>query len=86
MKKEEVRGELTREPFVPLRLYLTDGRTFDVPFRQVAHMLGYGVLVLIGADIKAHTAKGYDRFAFEQIERIEPLPSKPSRGRRRKAS
>ena len=79
-------SELTREPFVPLRLHLTNGRTFDVPFRQVAHMVHRGVLVLIGLKEGTHSAQGYDRFAYEQIEKIEPLPTKPSRGRRRKAS
>jgi hypothetical protein len=83
MLKEEVRAELNREPFVPLRLYLTNGKTFDVPFRDVAHLLGYGVLVLIGLKKGTHLAKGYERFTFEQIERIE---QRPSSRRRKKAS
>jgi hypothetical protein len=85
MEKEAVRRELTRDPFIPIRLHLTDGRTFDVPVPGVAHMMAYGLLVMIGADVKARTAEGYDQFPFDRISRIEPLPFKSS-GRRRKAS
>ena len=83
MQKEQVRNELNREPFVPLRLYLTDGRKFDVPFRDVAHMLSYGLLVFIGMKEGTRQAKSYDRFGFDQIERIEQRPpGKIARARR----
>ena len=74
MLKEEVRDELTRKPFVQLRLHLETGKTFDVPFREVAHMLGYGVLVFIGLKKGTHQARAYDRFGFDQIARIERRP------------
>jgi hypothetical protein len=86
MDKEAIRNQIMREPFIPFRLYLANGRTFDVPFRQVARIVSSGLLVFIGLKVGTHSAEGYDRFAFEQIEKIGPLPSKPSRGRRRKAS
>jgi hypothetical protein len=85
MLKDDVQAELRREPFVPLRLHLTGGRTFDVPFREVAHLLGYGVLVLVGLKQGTHRAKRYDRFTFEEIERIEQRPAL-GKGKRRKAS
>jgi hypothetical protein len=84
MEKDQVRAELKREPFIPLRNRLTDGRKFDVPFRDVARFLTYGVLVFIGMKEGTRQAKSYDRFGFDQIERIEPLPAKKNpRGRRR---
>ena len=86
MQKEEVRAELTREPFVPLRLHLKDGKTFDIPFRDVAHVLGYGVLVFIGLKEGTHQAKAYDRFSFENIVRIERRPKRGMDRRRKKAS
>jgi len=85
MDKEAVRSELTREPFIPFRLHLTDGRTFDVRDPKIAHIMAYGLLIMIGADVKARTAKGYDQFPFDRISRVEPLPQKPER-RSRKAS
>lgn len=86
MLKEAVRAELNREPFVPLRIHLQNGKHYDVPFRQVAHMLGYGVLVLIGLKQGSVQAKGYDRFPFDHITRIEKLSTGGSSRRRRKAS
>jgi hypothetical protein len=86
MDKEAVRAELSREPFVPLRLHLTNGKTFDIPFRDAAHILSYGVLVFIGMKEGTRSAKGYDRFHFENIERIELLSKWGRGGRRKKAS
>jgi len=86
MQKEEVRAELTREPFVPLRLHPKDGKTFDIPFRDVAHMLGYGVLVFIGLEESTHQTKSHDRFSFENIVRIEHRPKRGTDRRRTKAS
>jgi hypothetical protein len=83
MQKEEVKAERAREPFIPLRFHLTTGKKFDVPFREVAHLLGYGVLVLIGLKKGTQRAKTFDRFAFEQIARID---HRPSNRRRKKAS
>ena len=84
MLMDEVIHELDRNPFVPLRLHLQDGRTMKIPFRASAHILGtWGVLVLIGMKEGTRTAKGYDRCPFDYIVRIEKLP----KGRaRRKAS
>jgi len=86
VQKEEIKAELTREPFVPFRLHLSDGRTFDVPFREVAHMTPSGVLVFIGLKEGTHRAEGYDRFGFDHVVRIEPRPTRGKGKRRKKAS
>ena len=85
MLKEEIKTLLNRDPFVPLRLHLRNGKTFDVQFREVAHLLSFGLLVLIGLKQGTHQAKTYDRFAFDDIVRIEPRPMRGG-GRRKKAS
>ena len=83
MLKEQVQTMLERDPFVPLRIHLQDGRKFDVSHRDAARFLGYGVLVFIGLEEGSRQAKGYDRFPFERIERIEELPAggRPRRSR-----
>lgn len=86
MQKEDVREELEREPFVPLRIHLKSGKRYDIPHNRVAHFLGYGVLVFIGLKENSVQAKGYDRFPFEEIERIEQRPAKSNGQKRRKAS
>ena len=84
MLKEQVRAELGREPFVPLRLHLRNGATFDILFRDVARILSFGLLVFIGLKPGTRQAQSYDRFAFDDIVRIEQRPARS--GRRRKAS
>ena len=84
MQKDDIRAELNREPFVPLRLHLRNGKTFDIPFRDVAHIVFSGLLVLIGLKEGTRSAKGYDRFAFDDIHRIERRPTRG--GKRKKAS
>jgi hypothetical protein len=67
-------------------LHLKGGKTFDIPFPEMYRMLGYGVLVFIGLKPGTHRAKGFDRFNFENIDRIEQLPKRGGSRRRKKAS
>jgi hypothetical protein len=83
MLKEDVRMILARAPFTPYRIHLLNGKHYDVDHRDVAHFLGYGVLVFIGLKEGTHQAKGYDRFPFDHIVRIE---DRPVVRRRKKAS
>lgn len=85
MERDDVRMQLTRDPFVPLRIYLAGGKSFDVPFPEVAHLLGHGLLVLKGLKRGTHQAKGFDVFGFDRIIRIEQRPAARP-GNRRKAS
>jgi hypothetical protein len=84
MQKEEVQSVIAHEPFEPYRIHLQNGKHYDVLHRDVARYLGYGVLVFIGLKEGTHSAKGYDRFGFDEIVRIEQRPSRG--GRRKKAS
>jgi hypothetical protein len=86
MMKEKVQTLLQCEPFAPLRIHLVNGESIDVPFRDAARLLSYGVLVFIGLKEGSRQAKDYDRFGFEQIARIEQRPTRGSAGRRKKAS
>lgn len=86
MTIEEVKMELLREPFVPFRVHLNNGKKYDVPFRDAARLLTYGFLVFIGMKEGTHSSKGYDRFPYEWIVRIEHRPAKKARSSRKKAS
>ena len=85
MLRDQIEAELAREPFVPLRLHLRGGKTFDIPFRDVARVLPFGLLVFVGLKRGTRQASGYDRFAFDNIVRIEQRPGRDGQ-RRRKAS
>jgi hypothetical protein len=84
MNREEVKAVVEREPFRPYRIHLGQRKQYDVLHRDAARFLGYGVLVFIGLKEGTHQAKGYDRFPFERIDRIENLVKHA--GRRKKAS
>jgi hypothetical protein len=36
LRPESLRDELHRQPFVPLRIYLTDGKTYDIRHPEMA--------------------------------------------------
>jgi len=81
MLKDDVKAIMDREPFRPFAFHLVNGKRYKVKTPEAARFLGYAVLFFIGHKEGTRQAKGYDRFTFEQIERIEELPSN---GRRRK--
>jgi hypothetical protein len=71
MTIDEVETELLREPFVPFRVHLDNGKRYDIAFREAARLLTFGFLVFIGKKEGTHRAEGYDRFPYEQIVKIE---------------
>jgi hypothetical protein len=84
MDKDSVVKELDREPYVPLRLRLSDGRLVDVPFRHVAVPLKQHLLVFKGVKTKtSRQATGYDVLGYQLIERVEPRRASGGRGRRK---
>jgi hypothetical protein len=68
MTSEDVRSELDREPFRPLRLHLVSGKTVDVMAHGQAYMLQNSVMIVPDAQ-----ADRYDIVALRNIERLEQL-------------
>jgi hypothetical protein len=80
MTTEDMKQELERDPFVPLRLHLASGKTVDIPYANTA-WVRQNTLVLVHPLAKGSAAIGdYDVIALRLIERIEPAAA----GRRRK--
>jgi hypothetical protein len=86
MVKEDINSEMTRDPFVPFRVHLRDGRKISVPFPEIAHLFNWGMLVFIGMKKGTRTAKSYDRFPYDHIVKIEKLRPPRTGQRRKKAS
>jgi hypothetical protein len=84
MTKEEIRSALEQQPFVPLRIYRSNRKRYDVPVQDAARVLRDAVIVMLGVKPGSRRASGYDVFPFDQVVKIEPRHSKPVR--RRKAS
>lgn len=70
MTSKDLQAELTKDPFVPLRLHLVSGKTIDVPSAGIAWMMQNTVLIFQDATPSRMQAKGYDVIAFRNIERI----------------
>ena len=73
MTSEDVKQELERDPFVPLRLHLASGKTIDVPFPNTA-WVRQNTLVIVHPLRRGTVEIGnYDVVALRLIERIEQL-------------
>jgi hypothetical protein len=80
LQAEEIYRMLQPKPFQPVRVYLKDGQTYDIKFRELVIV---GVTFLdIGIPEAGETKPIYDYVVtvpLEEIDRIERLtPSTPS--------
>ena len=73
MTPEDVKQELEREPFAPLRLHLSSGQKIDVPYPNTAWVRQNTLLIV--HPLRRGTAEigNYDVIALRLIERIEQL-------------
>jgi hypothetical protein len=67
---EDLRSELEKQPFVPLRMHLVSGKTLDIASQDAAWMLQNSVLVF---HIPHNKESGYDVVALRNIERLEQV-------------
>ena len=73
MTEENLRDELNRDPFVPVRLHLASGKTVDINRQGVAWPLSNRLLIFINAAARGVGAENYDIVSYQNIERIQPL-------------
>jgi hypothetical protein len=73
MTSKDLEAELTRDPFVPLRLHMVSGKTLDVPSSGIAFLLQNALLVFQNPRPNRVRADGYDVISFRNIERVEQL-------------
>ena len=83
MRPQQIQAHLRKQPFVPFRLFLSDGSSYDVRHPEMAAVSRAEVVV--GLDV--HNGDVPDRFAYcdpVHVVRIEPLDSTKPRRRRTK--
>lgn len=73
MTSEDMKQELEREPFVPLRLHLASGQTMDIRYPQTAWVRQNTLLIVHPLAAKTAAIGGYDVIALRLIERIEQI-------------
>ena len=72
MRPESIRDELHRQPFVPLRLHLTDGKTYDI--RHPEMIIVTSREVYVGREETSPDsgiAKGLDLVSLLHVVRVE---------------
>jgi hypothetical protein len=85
MDLPELRDALHRSPFVPIRLYVSGGETFDIRHPELC-MAGIRAAI-IGFPAQGETEPAFDRYTvidLRHIIRLEPLetpqPAGPGNG------
>ena len=73
MTEENIREDLNREPFVPVRLHLVSGKTFDITRQGIAWPLSNRLLVFVNAIDRGVGADTYYIISYQNVERIQPL-------------
>ena len=74
MRPEDLLNDLRKQPFQPLRLTLTDGRTYDVHHPELA-LVGRSI-VLIGLERPGDPDPVFDRHvtvSLRHILQVEPI-------------
>ena len=82
MAPQEIRKALTERPFMPFRLHISDGSTFDVLDSADAYVDLLAVLVGTDPDDESGLFRKRVRISPNHVTRIEPLPerqAKPSK-------
>ncbi len=67
---EDLRSELEKQPFIPLRMHLVSGKTLDIAAQDAAWMLQNSVLIF---HIPHSKESGYDLISLLNIERLEQV-------------
>ena len=75
MTSEDIRSEIEKEPFIPLRLHLVSGKTVDVTIKGQVEMLQNAILVF-QRDSGPDGETLYDVIALRNIERLEQIGSR----------
>ena len=73
MTSEDLKQELERDPFVPLRLHLSSGQTIDITQARTAWLRQNTMLIVHPLARNTSLIGNYDVIALRLIERIETL-------------
>jgi hypothetical protein len=73
MTSENVRHEIERTPFMPLRLHLSSGKIRDIFDPATAWLQRNALLIVHRLRPGSQQIGGYDVIAFDAIERIQQM-------------
>ena len=73
MRPEEIRERLRRQPFVPIRVHITGGKTYDISHPENIIIGRSRVDIGVGGDPAAGVVDHVDYVSLLHIVRIEDL-------------
>ena len=73
MTPEHLDKELSREPFIPLRLHLSDGRSVDIGNPGLVWIVKLSLFVARAVRLNSRMAEDYDLISLRHIVRLEML-------------
>lgn len=73
MAPQDVHKKLNADPFSPFRVFLSDGRTYDVMERGHAYMLPTEFIIGLDADDSGFPRRA-DYVSPNHVVSVEPLP------------
>jgi hypothetical protein len=74
LNPESLRAEFRRQPFVPLRLYLTGGKTYDIRHPEMAMITSREVYIGTETTPGSGVAKESDLGSLLHVDRVEQIP------------
>jgi hypothetical protein len=77
MRPEEFKSLLDARPFVPFRVFLTDGKTYDVLHPEFVWVLRARVDIAVPADPRTGIVDHVDHCSLLHIVRVEDLQTSP---------
>jgi hypothetical protein len=78
MRAEEFSEILWQRPFVPLRIHLTDGTTYEIRHPEMIIVSRSRIDIGIPAEPSKRIAERIDHFSLLHVVRVEELSGTPS--------
>lgn len=77
MRPEEMIQMLRRKPFTPIRVRMTDGRTYDIHHPDQVIVLKQALDIGVAADPATGVAERVDRCSLLHVIRVEEIGAQP---------
>jgi hypothetical protein len=73
MQAEDIRKEMRRQPFVPIRMHLDDGKTYEIRHPEMVFLTTSTAYVGIESKLGSGVAADYDLVSIRHVVRLEFL-------------
>ena len=73
MSAPELKKRLNSRPFVPLRLHMTDGSSFDIRHPENAIVSTHTIYIVTHADPQTGVAENVEWLSLRHVVRVEQL-------------